>query len=176
MHFEHTFSVAAPVEQVAAFHFSPTALRRLMPPLLGRIHRAEPINEGSLTEFTLWLGPLPVRWVARHVDVGPRGFTDEQVRGPFARWVHRHSFEPLDDRTTLVRDTIEAEWRRHPFWGPVGWLLWQSLPLLFAYRAWVTRRTVEVSHRSSCLPVLLSMLLGIGLMIGALLRRWERRS
>jgi ligand-binding SRPBCC domain-containing protein len=36
----------------------------------------------------------------------PREFTDEMLRGPFARWRHTHSFEPAEGGT-LMRDRAE---------------------------------------------------------------------
>ena len=46
--------------------------------------RLEPLGNGSVSEFTLWMGPLPVHWIAIHKDVDPmRGFQDNQLSGPF---------------------------------------------------------------------------------------------
>ena len=43
----------------------------------------------------------------------PREFTDEMRRGPFARWRHTHSFEPVDEATReLARSEIEENARR----------------------------------------------------------------
>jgi hypothetical protein len=51
-----------------------------------------------------------------------------------------------DDRTTDVVDEVEAALKRHPFWGPVGALMWIGLPLLFAYRGWRTRQILETGR------------------------------
>ncbi|WP_060687192.1 SRPBCC family protein [Ardenticatena maritima] len=166
--FEHTFIVHAPLEQVAAFHYAPDAFRRLTPPLLPvQVHHAEPLADGSTTEFTLWLGPLPVRWVARHRHVGPRGFTDEQVRGPFRQWIHRHTFEPIDAHTTRVRDTIEAAFHSHPFWALVGRLIWWGQPLLFQYRAWATQQALAANPLPA--RTIFATLFGVSLLSAAIL-------
>jgi ligand-binding SRPBCC domain-containing protein len=146
-HFSRRFRVNAPLSKVSAFHHDSRALRDLTPPpVFVQFHNVEPLGEGSLADFTLWLGPLPVRWAARHTEVDPRrGFTDTQERGPFKSWVHRHSFEVVDDRQTDVIDTIEAQPGDHPLWGLVSRLMWLNLPVLFAYRAWKTRRACEAS-------------------------------
>ena len=48
------------------------------------MHRAPAIlGEGDEMEFILWVGPLPVRWVAYIEQVSGEGFTDRQLRGPF---------------------------------------------------------------------------------------------
>lgn len=143
--YSHQFQVNAPLESVLDFHRDARALKQLTPPpLFVSFNKVEPMAEGSLADFTMWFGPIPIRWVARHSDVDPqRGFTDEQIQGPFKVWVHRHSFQPVDGRRTLVIDRVQAEPGDHPFWGLVSRFMWVSLPILFAYRAWRTRRAVE---------------------------------
>jgi ligand-binding SRPBCC domain-containing protein len=95
-------------------------------------------------DFTLWAGPIPLRWIAKIEGVSAEGFTDRQLQGPFARWTHRHRFVRVDDRTTDVVDEVEAEIKRHPFWGPVGLLMRAGMPALFAYRGWKTRRLLGI--------------------------------
>jgi ligand-binding SRPBCC domain-containing protein len=87
-----------------------------------------------------------VTWRARHFGIvwrmtskitsleAPHAFVDEQVRGPFARFHHRHRFEPSAAGTLMV-DEIEF---RAPF-GPLGRLaeriaLARYLPRLIAAR------------------------------------------
>jgi len=137
--FVHRFVVKAPLAVVADFHRDSRALRRLTPPPIWvQFHEVEPLGEGSLADFTMWLGPLPVRWTAVHTQVTPHGFMDTQKRGPFRTWQHRHSFRELGDGRAEVVDEIEAE--------PGNLLsrfMWLTLPLLFAYRAWRTRRACQ---------------------------------
>ena len=147
--FTHTVQINAPIKRVAEFHSDARALKRLtMPPVFVQIHRVEPLAEDSEAEFTLWMGPLPVRWLAVHSQVDPqRGFTDTQVRGPFLYWVHRHSFVPVDENTTEIVDEVQAEISWHPFWRWVCWFMWLNLPVLFAYRGWVIRRALEAAQK-----------------------------
>jgi len=142
--FDYRFTVDAPVEAVRTFHHDTSALRRLTPPpTIVQLHSVEPLAEGSVSEFPLWVGPLPLRWKAVHRDVTERGFTDVQAAGPAARWEHTHSFLPLPDGRTEVREHIEYEHRRD-LWGLVTRLLFSrpSLWFMFGYRRWVTRRAV----------------------------------
>ena len=76
--FDYAFTVRAPLARVAEFHRDTRALQRLSPPpMFVQLHRLEPLAEGSVAEFTLWLGPLPLRWRAVHSNVDPLGgFTD----------------------------------------------------------------------------------------------------
>jgi ligand-binding SRPBCC domain-containing protein len=150
MKFRHSFKAAASPAQVADFHRRSTSMAAITPPpAIVRIRRApQELGEGDEMDFTIWLGPLPIRWLARIEDVSPAGFTDRQLRGPFKAWVHRHSFEPVDGTTTEINDHIEAQLRRHPLWGLVGLGMWSSLPLMFAYRAWMTRRLLRKEGQS----------------------------
>lgn len=114
------------------------------PPLIAAIHRApQTLGSGDEMAFTLWAGPLPLRWVARIEDASQVGFTDRQVSGPFAAWQHRHSFVRVADGETDVVDEVTAELKRHPVWGLIGGLMWLGMPLLFAYRGWRTRGLLE---------------------------------
>jgi len=143
--FNHAFNVSAPRADVADFHGDARILKRLMPPpLFVSLHEAGELAEGAVADFTMWFGPLPVRWRAIHYDVDDGGFTDVQIRGPLRRWRHSHSFIPLDEENTRVEDHVVYD---HPD-GPRGWLTRllfnrASLATLFAYRRYVTQRALN---------------------------------
>ena len=144
--FDYSFFVKAPLNRVAQFHHDTRALKRLTPPpIIAQIHSVEPLAENSVADFTLWFGPLPVRWVAVHTAVDMlHGFTDVQRRGPLKRWAHTHTFIPINDKLTRVREHIEFE--HHPgIRGLLSRLLFPKpgLFILFTYRKWVTRRLLE---------------------------------
>ena len=94
-------------------------------------------------DFTMWLGPLPVRWLARIEAVSPNGFSDRQLVGPFAEWVHRHSFIKVSEQATDVLDEIALNLRNHPLWWSIGLGMRMGMPFLFAYREWKTKRMLE---------------------------------
>jgi ligand-binding SRPBCC domain-containing protein len=87
---------------------------------------------GGVTTGRLKAGDV-VTWEARHLALPwrmtvritdyrrPRGFTDEQVSGPFGRWRHEHSFTPgpAGSSATVMRDIIDFT---APM-GPVGRLV-----------------------------------------------------
>lgn len=142
--FDYRFTVNAPVEAVAAFHFQPGILKKLTPPLMiMQVHKFEPLAEGSTAEFTMWMGPIPVRWKAVHSNVSQTGFTDTQQTGPMKFWQHTHSFTAIDEHTTEVHEHIEFEhfgglkgiWSRMLF-PPAG------LAALFTIRKLITQREV----------------------------------
>lgn len=111
------------------------------PPVRVLMHRAPSrLRCGDEVAFTLRVGPFRVPWRARIEDVDDGGFTDRQVEGPFAEWVHHHVFRDLGDDTTEVVDVVT--YRPHP--GParaaIGLATAVGLRPLFAFRAWRTRR------------------------------------
>jgi ligand-binding SRPBCC domain-containing protein len=143
--YTHRFKVKAPWSQVSEFHAQSASLGAITPPPAWvRLHHAPPrLKEGDQINFTIWLGPLPIRWLARIEEVNPTGFVDRQVRGPFQHWAHRHTFVPLGEESTEVVDEIEFKLAKHPGRGLVGLGMGLSLPLLFAYRGWKTRRLLK---------------------------------
>lgn len=144
MKFQHRFDVRAPLAAVAEFHRRSASMGAITPPpVIVRIHSAPAVlQEGDLMEFTLWLGPLPIRWLARIEDVTPHGFVDRQISGPFSQWKHTHTFVANGESTT-VHDQVEAEYSDKLFWKLVGMGMWLNLRLLFAFRGWKTRRLLE---------------------------------
>ena len=147
--FDTSFLVNAPLSAVAAFHSGSGALKQLTPPpIFVQLHKVEPLAEGSRSEFTLWFGPIPVRWVAIHSQVdGLFGFTDTQLTGPMAAWQHTHHFEAVKDGSTRISEHIVYAYPSglrglgvRLLFNPLG------LRLMFAYRAWITRHLVHSVH------------------------------
>ena len=139
--FDFSFTVDAPLSAVRDFHRDTSALKRLTPPpTFVRLISIEPLAEGSVSKFVLWVGPLPLRWTAVHRDVSDRGFTDVQAAGPAAAWAHTHTFTPLSDGRTRIDEHIEFE-HKTGLWGIITRLLFSkpNLWLMFSYRRFVTR-------------------------------------
>lgn len=140
--FDSVFEVDASIDAVRAFHASTDAIVPLTPPG-ARVRVRDgggPLEEGLVVRFTMWLGPLPVHWVARHEEVGPDGFVDVMVEGPLASWRHTHRFVATGAATTEVHDHIEYE---HPpgLAGVRTRVLFgrPALEVLFAHRRRATR-------------------------------------
>jgi len=145
MIYRHQFRVNASLARVAEFHNCSASMAEITPPpIIARVHNAPAVlAEGDEMSFTLWLGPLPIHWLARIENVSPSGFTDRQLRGPFSEWVHRHTYKAVNDQVTDVIDEITLKTRFHPIWGLVGIGMRLGLPILFAYRAWKTKRILR---------------------------------
>ena len=112
--------------------------------MIMQVHKFEPLAEGSVGEFTMWMGPIPVRWKAVHSNVSETSFTDTQVSGPMKSWVHTHTFKSIADNRTEVHEHIEYE----HFGGLKG--LWSRLLFpkpgliaLFTIRKMITRKQVR---------------------------------
>jgi ligand-binding SRPBCC domain-containing protein len=143
--FDFRFTVDAPVDVVSAFHFEPGILKTLTPPLMiMQVHRFEPLADESINDFTMWMGPVPIRWKAMHSSVSTSGFTDTQVAGPMKFWTHTHSFAADGENSTEVHEYIEYE-HAGGLRGLRSRLLFSRIGLLalFTMRKVITRREVR---------------------------------
>ncbi len=98
-----------PARDVYGWHLRPGAFDRLIPPweAIEPPARMEGIREGSRVSFILRKGLLRFHWEALHGEfVEGRQFVDEQVRGPFPRWVHTHSFADAGAGACTMEDRI----------------------------------------------------------------------
>ncbi len=139
--FDYQFMVSSSLEDVRDFHHNTSALKKLTPPpTIVQLHAIEPLAEGSKSEFTLWIGPLPLRWTAIHRNVTDYGFTDVQAAGPAKKWEHTHTFEPVSPQETRIREHIEFE-HKNGGMGLITRILFApiNLRIMFTYRKLATR-------------------------------------
>ncbi len=130
--------------EVFAFFAESANLALLTPPsfCLRVVAGPRALSSGAVIDLRMsWLG-VPVTWRAfiREWDP-PYRFVDVQVRGPYARWEHRHRF--LEERGgTWVEDRVTY---RLPL-GPLGraahgLLVRRQIAAMWSYR---TRRLGEL--------------------------------
>ena len=140
--FVRSVVVNAPVEVVFAFHEREDALARLSPPFprVEVIRKTGGIEPGSRVD--LRIGPL--RWVALHTRFEKnRLFVDEQIQGPFRRWIHRHEFEDMGGRTRLT-DRVEYRLRGGVLVEAIfGWIVSLGLRRMFRGRHSATKHLCE---------------------------------
>jgi ligand-binding SRPBCC domain-containing protein len=112
-HLRRSVFIAVPPHAVFDFHADPRNIEKVA----GSPARAEllepydlPLREGSIVRLKVWvMGMLPQTVETRIVVCDPpREFTDEQRRGPFRAWLHRHLFRSVDGGTELT-DDVEYE-------------------------------------------------------------------
>ena len=147
MRFVKQSVINASQERVFSFHEQADAVTLLLPPWESakviQSARISEVGSEAIVETSI-LGPIKVRWVARHTLYDPpRMFEDIQVKGPFRSWRHRHIVE-RHEQGAVLRDEIEYE----PPLGFLGRLLApilvdKRLQRLFDYRHEVTRRWCE---------------------------------
>ena len=121
-------------DAVFSFFADPRNLERLTPPWLHfRILTPGPVDMriGTHIDYRILLHGIPLRWQSVISDWDPpRRFVDEQISGPYRRWVHTHTFAE-ENGGTRVSDAVEldvlASWL-------TGWLVMRDLRKIFAYR------------------------------------------
>lgn len=97
-------------DEVFDFYADAFNLERLTPPWLRfEVVTLPPITmqAGVEIDYRLRLHGLPMKWRSRITAwEPPHHFVDEQMRGPYRRWVHEHTFTSSEGGT-LVRDQVQ---------------------------------------------------------------------
>lgn len=96
--------IPAPPEGVRAWHERPGALERLTPPWDRVEVEQAPAALADGARAVMRVGGF--RWVAEHHAI-PDGFRDEQVEGPFRRFVHEHRFLPDGAGGCWLEDRVD---------------------------------------------------------------------
>lgn len=134
--------LSKPLDEVFEFFADARQLERMTPAWLnfailtpGSIE----MQEGTLIDYKLRVHGIPLRWQSRiRAWDPPYRFVDEQLRGPYRRWYHEHTFEQTEGGT-LCRDQVEYSIPG----GSVVHSLFvkRDLERIFAYRRQVLRET-----------------------------------
>jgi ligand-binding SRPBCC domain-containing protein len=102
--------VESPINEVFDFFSSAENLEAITPPWLNfRIITPMPIEmrQGTLLDYKIRLHMIPIRWRTEIAEWQPPfRFADQQLKGPYKRWWHEHTFEDLGNGLTLVKDDV----------------------------------------------------------------------
>ena len=146
--FQKSVIVAAPLETVFAFHERDDALQLLSPPFppVRVVRKTGGIETGARVE--LKIGPFS--WIALHSAFEKNHFfEDQQIEGPFAKWIHRHEFQAIGDATRLT-DRVDfllpgGVWTNRLF----GWAVQLGLQNMFRHRHRMTKRYCEKTSETT---------------------------
>lgn len=104
--------VPRPLDEVFTFFGDARNLERLTPAFLNfKILTPQPIEmrPGTLIDYRISLRGLPMKWTSEITEWNPPySFVDEQRRGPYRKWVHRHTFAEVPGGTE-VRDEVDYD-------------------------------------------------------------------
>ncbi len=132
-----TAEMTIPLPRTAVFDFFSDAmqLEKITPPWLNfSVLTPPPIDmrEGVLLDYQLYLHRVPIKWRTEiAVWEPPFRFVDQQLRGPYKRWYHEHTFEEVDGQT-ICRDNVHYI----PRGGKLihKWFVRPDLEKIFHYR------------------------------------------
>ena len=94
--FEKEIRLTAPLEEVFGFFSSAENLARLTPAFIGfTIISPCPIEMrvGATIDYRIRILGIPLKWRSLITEwEPPERFADEQLKGPYKKWVHVHTF------------------------------------------------------------------------------------
>ncbi len=101
--------VSRPLEEVFEFFSKAENLQELTPDFVGfKILTPLPIEmkKGTLIDYSIKVHGMPMKWRTLISAWEPnKRFVDEQLKGPYKKWHHEHSFEAVDGGT-LIKDHV----------------------------------------------------------------------
>lgn len=139
VHFLRTTQrIEQPLERVFDFFSRAENLGAITPAELQfRIDTPLPITMavGTLIDYTIRLHGLPMKWRTRITTwEPPHSFTDEQLRGPYALWVHTHRFRADGPGATVMEDEVRYQLPLGVFGSLALPIVRRQLEGIFAFR------------------------------------------
>lgn len=139
------------------WHKQPGAFDRLTPLWedVEVLEKTGGIEEGSRVVVRTKIGPVPTTWVIEHKDYREgKQFCDVQIKGPFKRWEHTHTFVPDGPNSCLMEDNVK-------FLLPMGTLgdlfgrdlIIRKLETLFEYRHGTLINDIRMHRKYGAKPM-----------------------
>jgi len=146
-----------PLAQEETFSFFSKAenLQRITPDSLDfQILTPGPIEmrEDTVIDYRIKSMGLPMRWrTLITVWDPPQQFVDEQIKGPYQTWIHRHSFIPLAEDRTLIRDYVRYELPLTPLGEITHPIIRAQLNGIFRFRDEETPKLICPGKEDQCI-------------------------
>jgi len=147
--FNYESIIRAPANLVFDWHHDPAAIKKLTPPwepveVVGKPACIDELGSRTTLKMSIF-AVIHFLWVAEHRNYQPgKSFQDVQISGPFARWCHTHSVEPIDENTCRYIDHIDYKMPLGclgELFG--GRLIRHKLKKMFAYRHQLVKEECE---------------------------------
>jgi uncharacterized protein (TIGR01777 family) len=110
MRFENDCTVPFDRQTVVDWYLRSGAFLRLAPSFdsIQAPGLAPGVSDGLIASFDLGVGPLQFEWRSIHQVESNGDFTDEMLKGPFAKWKHHHQFI-AEGTSTRLHDELDWE-------------------------------------------------------------------
>jgi ligand-binding SRPBCC domain-containing protein len=137
------------IDEAWSFFSSPHNLAKITPEKLNFKIKSDgadkPIYDGMKIAYTVSpLLKIPVRWLTEIKNVkAPHQFSDTQLKGPYKKWEHLHTFEQVSGGVKMT-DKIEYQVGFGIFSSAINKLIIErELKNIFDYRAIVLKKLFD---------------------------------
>ena len=127
------------ISDVFDFFSKPENLSIITPPKMNfNILTPSPIKmkKGALIDYTINIMFISMRWRTLITKYDPPYlFIDEQIKGPYSKWHHTHTFTKINENETLIKDTVLYSVPLGFIGRVVHWIyIKRDLKKIFSYR------------------------------------------
>lgn len=130
--------INVPVERLFSWHENDGAILRLTPPwaplkMMGR--KGQGLKKGVSVTFEIRIFNIPMIWESEHIAYEKNSFfKDRQIKGPFSKWEHTHSFIRDGKCRSIMEDKVEFTLPFGIFSRPFYAVAKKEIDRMFRYR------------------------------------------
>jgi len=134
----YSMELPLPINDIFVFFADVANLQLITPPELNftiLTHLPIAMHEGAKIDFRLSLLGVQFDWQTEIADwEPPHRFVDRQIKGPYAEWVHIHTFRASEESRTIMDDDVCYALPSQPLGELVHPLVRKQLEKIFTYR------------------------------------------